>query len=263
MLSTTINDDLHAATNLARSMVTSFGMSPELGMVTIGEQGGEVFLGASLQELGSVGPATLDLIDREVERIVAESVERATHVLRANWATVREIAQVLLDHETVSGLALEALLTPVTLIAVEDVPMNGRRGVSPRARSDRAGAGAELASRAAGAAGRRAVQRGARRARIADVLVAQPRAAGRGGQLGRPARDPGLGRRVLAHAGDGLRRAGRHDADRLGRAGRVLDGQRALAPAPGVGHRALPLRRTARSPAPTRPPTTRPTPTAR
>ena len=128
MVSTAINDDLHAATNLARSMVTSFGMSPELGLVTIGEQGGEVFLGDSLQELGSVGPATLELIDREVERIVAESVERAEIVLRANWPTVRETAQVLLDHETVSGMALEALLTPVVPIEIEDVQLNGRRG---------------------------------------------------------------------------------------------------------------------------------------
>src|SRR5262249_40867923 len=125
--STAINDDLHAATNLARSMVTSFGMSPELGMVTIGEQGGEVFLGASLQELGSVGPATLELIDREVERFVAEAVERASSVLRSNWKAVREIAQVLLDHETVSGVALEALLTPVGSVEVEDVQVNGRR----------------------------------------------------------------------------------------------------------------------------------------
>ncbi|MDA0174265.1 ATP-dependent zinc metalloprotease FtsH [Solirubrobacter taibaiensis] len=130
VVSTAINDDLHAATNLARSMVTSFGMSPKLGMVTIGEQGGEVFLGASLQELGSVGPATLDVIDAEVERIVAESVQRATVVLQANWSTVREIAQVLLDHETVSGVALEALLTPV--VAEADLPMtNGRRAVQP------------------------------------------------------------------------------------------------------------------------------------
>ena len=127
--STAINDDLHAATNLARSMVTSFGMSPELGMVTIGEQGGEVFLGASLQELGSVGPATLDLIDREVERLVAEAVERATTILRANWAAVREIAQVLLDHETVSGVALDALLTPIPALELDDVQVNGRRGV--------------------------------------------------------------------------------------------------------------------------------------
>ncbi len=50
-------------------------------------------------------------------------------MLRANWGAVRETAQVLLDHETVSGVALEALLTPVVPIDVEDVRLNGRRDV--------------------------------------------------------------------------------------------------------------------------------------
>ncbi len=76
-VSTSINDDLHAATALARSMVTSFGMSEALGLVTIGEKGGEVFLGASLQDLGSVGPETLNLIDNEVERLVGDAEARA------------------------------------------------------------------------------------------------------------------------------------------------------------------------------------------
>jgi cell division protease FtsH len=129
VVSTAISDDIHAATNLARSMVTSFGMSQELGMVTIGEQGGEVFLGASLQELGSVGPATLELIDREVERIVGEAVERASGILRSNWAAVREVAQALLDLETLSGVALDALLSPVIEAGIEDVRSNGRRDV--------------------------------------------------------------------------------------------------------------------------------------
>jgi cell division protease FtsH len=120
--STAINDDLHAATTLARSMVTSFGMSPELGLVTIGEQAGEVFLGASLQELGSVGPATLELIDREVERLVGEAVERASTILRREWDAVHEIAQSLLDHETLSGLALDALLSPVEQTTIDDMP---------------------------------------------------------------------------------------------------------------------------------------------
>jgi cell division protease FtsH len=94
-------------------MVTSYGMSAALGPVTIGEKAGEVFLGASLQELGSVGPATLELIDREVERIVGDSVERAEEILRSNWSAVYEIANALIDQETLSGLALEALLSPV------------------------------------------------------------------------------------------------------------------------------------------------------
>jgi cell division protease FtsH len=120
-LSTGVNDDLHAATNLARTMVTSFGMSDALGSVTIGEKGGEVFLGASLQDLGSVGPSTLDLIDNEVERMVRESELRATHVLEANWSAVEETAHALMEHETLSGVALEAVLSTVKAISYAEL----------------------------------------------------------------------------------------------------------------------------------------------
>jgi len=109
-----VHDDLHAATGLARQMVTSYGMSDGLGPVTIGEKAGEVFLGASLQELGSVGPATLELIDREVERIVRESVGRAEEILNRNWNAVYETANALIEHETLSGVALDAVLSTVT-----------------------------------------------------------------------------------------------------------------------------------------------------
>jgi cell division protease FtsH len=113
VVSTGVHDDLHAATGMAREMVTSYGMSEALGPVTIGEKAGEVFLGASLQELGSVGPATLELIDREVERIVGTAVEQAETILRGNWNPVYEIANALIEQETLSGVALEALLSPV------------------------------------------------------------------------------------------------------------------------------------------------------
>ncbi|HEY4823946.1 MAG TPA: ATP-dependent zinc metalloprotease FtsH, partial [Solirubrobacteraceae bacterium] len=104
--STSVNDDLHAATSLARSMVTSFGMSEALGLVTIGEKSGEVFLGASLQDLGSVGPSTLDLIDREVERLVGDAEARAGFILDRYWNAVEETANALLEQETLSGVAL-------------------------------------------------------------------------------------------------------------------------------------------------------------
>jgi cell division protease FtsH len=124
--STGASDDLHAATKLARQMVTSFGMSPALGAVTIGEAGGEVFLGNSLQDMGSVGPATLDTIDEETERIVEEAKARATIVLTRNWSVVGETARALLDQETLSGVALEALLSPVVEIGVDEIDLPDR-----------------------------------------------------------------------------------------------------------------------------------------
>ncbi|MBO9532885.1 MAG: AAA family ATPase [Solirubrobacteraceae bacterium] len=111
-LSTAVHDDLHAATTLARSMVTSFGMS-ELGPITIGERSSEVFLGASLQELGSVGQATLDTIDGQTRRIVELAEQRAADALREHWAVLQAIAGELVARETLDEHELEALLAPI------------------------------------------------------------------------------------------------------------------------------------------------------
>jgi cell division protease FtsH len=129
--STSVNDDLHAATSLARSMVTSFGMSEALGLVTIGEKSGEVFLGASLQDLGSVGPETLNLIDNEIERLVGDAEARAASILDRNWNTVEETAAALMEHETLSGVALDAVLSTVRETTLEEL-RNVRRASSPR-----------------------------------------------------------------------------------------------------------------------------------
>ncbi len=122
--STGSSEDLHAATKLARQMVTSYGMSEKLGSVTIGEAGGEVFLGASLQDLGSIGPHTLDVIDTETERLVEQAKARAEHVLRANWASVLEVSGALLEQETLSGLALDALLSTVDELELADIAVD-------------------------------------------------------------------------------------------------------------------------------------------
>jgi cell division protease FtsH len=119
--STSVHDDLHAATALARSMVTSFGMSEALGLVTIGEKSGEVFLGASLQDLGSVGPETLNVIDNEVERFVGDAEARAAVILDRNWSTVEETATALLEQETLSGVALDAVLSTVREISLDEL----------------------------------------------------------------------------------------------------------------------------------------------
>ncbi len=129
--STSVNDDLHAATNLARSMVTSFGMSEALGLVTIGEKGGEVFLGASLQDLGSVGPETLNVIDNEVERLVGDAEARAAAILDRNWSTVEETATALLEQETLSGVALDAVLSTVQETTLDEL-RQVRRAAPPR-----------------------------------------------------------------------------------------------------------------------------------
>jgi cell division protease FtsH len=127
-----VSDDLHAATELARQMVTSYGMSPRLGHVTVGEAGGEVFLGAALQDLGSIGPETLDIIDSEVERIVAAAETRAEHVLRNNWEAVSETAARLVEFETLSGEALNASLSAAQPVTIDEIPIPARLRGEPR-----------------------------------------------------------------------------------------------------------------------------------
>jgi cell division protease FtsH len=112
-------------------MVTSFGMSDALGLVTIGEKGGEVFLGASLQDLGSVGPETLNTIDSEVERLVGDAEARASAILDRNWSTVEETATALLEQETLSGVALGAVLSTVQEVTLEELAQV-RRAAPPR-----------------------------------------------------------------------------------------------------------------------------------
>jgi cell division protease FtsH len=118
-VSTAVNDDLHIATQLARSMVTSFGMS-SLGPVTIGEHSAEVFLGASLQELGSVGPGTLERIDAETRAIVEEAEERAAATLSTNWTVVEAIGRDLVEHETLTDAPLAAHLATVRATPPDD-----------------------------------------------------------------------------------------------------------------------------------------------
>jgi cell division protease FtsH len=86
--------------------------------MTVGDKMGEVFLGAQMQELGSVGPATLDLIDREVEATMREASRLARLVLETNWTAVLEAADALIEHESLSGLALEAVLATTKPVQV-------------------------------------------------------------------------------------------------------------------------------------------------
>jgi cell division protease FtsH len=117
---TTVQDDLHAATQLARSMVTSLGMSA-LGSVTIGEQQFELASGASSQDGGSVGPRTLEQIDLEVRRLVEVAERRAEAVLRDRWADVELVAHVLEAQETLSGQALATLVADVEPVTLDDL----------------------------------------------------------------------------------------------------------------------------------------------
>jgi cell division protease FtsH len=113
MLSTGVEGDLEEATHMAHAMVAFYGMSPEIGPVTIGEKPGEVFIGRDLANMGNVAAKTLELVDAETRRIVRGAEETAKKVIDANAALLEDLANTLLQSETLSGPALEVYLDAV------------------------------------------------------------------------------------------------------------------------------------------------------
>ena len=109
-ITTGASNDLERATKLARTMVTRYGMSDELGAQVFGEAQHEVFLGRDYANHQDFSAETAKRIDDEVERIMREGHERAREVLKGRREQMGTMARVLLERETVEGEAVEALL---------------------------------------------------------------------------------------------------------------------------------------------------------
>ena len=109
-ITTGASNDLERATKLARTMVTRYGMSEELGAQVFGEAQHEVFLGRDYANHQDYSAETAKRIDDEVERIMREGHGRARAVLDERRGQMDTMARVLLERETVEGEAVDALL---------------------------------------------------------------------------------------------------------------------------------------------------------
>ena len=112
-MSTGVEGDLDRASKLARSMIVSYGMSEQFGPISIGEKAGEVFLGRDIQNMGNISPLQLELIDTEIRETVIDAFGIAREVVEANQGPMEELITTLIEQETLSGVALEALLSSV------------------------------------------------------------------------------------------------------------------------------------------------------
>ena len=102
IISTGASDDIQRATELARRMVTEFGMSEKLGSVRYAGQQLQ-YLGGSVEDNSQTSPETRQVIDAEVQRLVTEQYERAQALLKNHLSALTTLAQHLLKQETVSG----------------------------------------------------------------------------------------------------------------------------------------------------------------
>ena len=102
-------NDIDQATKIARNMVTRFGMSSEFGMVALDTQT-SMYLGDGTQAICS--PETSTLVDREIQRLIQQSYDKALEILRDNAQKLSELSTYLLEKETISGEEFMDILGP-------------------------------------------------------------------------------------------------------------------------------------------------------
>ncbi|AIL13213.1 cell division protein FtsH [Candidatus Paracaedimonas acanthamoebae] len=109
-ITTGASSDIRHATEIARRMVTEWGMSDAMGPLSYGEPTQEVFLGHSVTQHKNVSDSTATQIDKEIRKIVENSYDRARQILSNNLHQLHGLAKGLLEYETLSGDEISALL---------------------------------------------------------------------------------------------------------------------------------------------------------
>jgi cell division protease FtsH len=92
--------DIEQATEMARRMVTQFGMSDVVGPVAVGDREHQIFLGRELAQRREVSESTAQQVDVEIKRILEAAYERARMILSGDMDTLHRMADALLERET-------------------------------------------------------------------------------------------------------------------------------------------------------------------
>jgi cell division protease FtsH len=114
-ITTGAGNDIERATQMARRMVTRFGMSELVGLMAVGESDHEVFLGRDMTQRREVSEHTAQLVDQEVKRTLDEAHDLARKILEGERTLLEAIAQALLERETLNREEVELLAKGKTL----------------------------------------------------------------------------------------------------------------------------------------------------
>jgi cell division protease FtsH len=132
-ITTGAGNDIERATSLARRMVTQFGMSDAIGPMSVGDQEHEIFLGRELSQRRAVSEQTARLVDSEVKRILDSAYASAERVLTQHRDLLDEIANALLERETLDADDIRLLEAGDTLppLPAVDEPEPPALGAGP------------------------------------------------------------------------------------------------------------------------------------
>jgi cell division protease FtsH len=109
-VTTGASNDIERATDLARNMVTKWGLSDKLGPLTYTEESGEVFLGRSVTQHKQVSDGTAHAIDEEVRRVVDNNYQRAKEILVSALDKLHLMAEALIKYETIDDQQLKDIM---------------------------------------------------------------------------------------------------------------------------------------------------------
>jgi cell division protease FtsH len=109
-VTTGAQNDIERATDIARNMVTRWGLSEKLGALAYGKEEGEVFLGRAMTQSSEVSPETSRQIDGEIRAIIDRNYERSESILTENIETLHRMAKALVDYETLDRDQIEAIM---------------------------------------------------------------------------------------------------------------------------------------------------------
>ncbi|KAI4453958.1 metalloprotease m41 ftsh [Holotrichia oblita] len=102
-ITTGASNDIERATNIARSMVTKYGMSEELGPIQFGDDNEEVFIGRDLAHTRNYGERVASQIDTEIKRIIENAYEQAQNIINKYIDVLHSIADLLIRKEKITG----------------------------------------------------------------------------------------------------------------------------------------------------------------
>lgn len=109
-MTTGAGNDIERATEIARKMVTEWGMSEKLGPLTFGRRDEQIFIGKDIAKHKDYSEQTAEQIDAEVKRIVGEAYEKAKAILAGNLSLLMDFAGALLERETMDSHEIEEFL---------------------------------------------------------------------------------------------------------------------------------------------------------
>lgn len=109
-VTTGASNDIQRATEMARNMVTKWGLSEKMGPLTYDEEEGEVFLGRSVTQTKHISAETAKSIDEEIRKIVDKSYARAKQILEENRDKLDLMAEALMQYETIDATQIDAIM---------------------------------------------------------------------------------------------------------------------------------------------------------